>query len=116
MQPSLSCQHSTFSYFYIPKQVCTECSEEFCSGTCKNFQYDSYQRLIIEEKEKDGPGGGGVSGLNADKLGGAGMPMQKSGKDRGRGAGIGKKAGKPGKKEKRKGAKYSTNILAGMPV
>ena len=44
------------------------------------------------------------------------MPMQKSGKDRGRGAGIGKKAGKPGKKEKRKGAKNSTNILAGMPV
>ena len=53
-------------------QVCTECEEEFCSGTCKDFQYDSYQvwslkssnfklecfnlifqRLIIEEKEKE---------------------------------------------------------------
>jgi len=34
-------------------QVCSECAEEFCSGTCKNFQYDSYQRLVIQEKEKD---------------------------------------------------------------
>ena len=34
-------------------QVCSECAEEFCSGTCKDFQYDSYQRLIIPEKEKD---------------------------------------------------------------
>ena len=95
--------------------MCTECSEEFCSGTCKNFQYDSYQRLIIEEKEKDGPGGAGVSGLNADKLGGVGMEKQKSGKDRGRGPAIGKKGGKPGKKEKKKGGK-SKDILAGMPI
>ena len=34
-------------------QVCSECAEEFCSGTCKDFQYDSYQRLIIPEKEKE---------------------------------------------------------------
>ena len=34
-------------------QVCSECAEEFCSGTCKDFQYDSYQRLIIQEKEKE---------------------------------------------------------------
>ena len=38
-------------------QVCVECSEEFCSGTCREFQYDSYQRLIIEEKEKEGQSG-----------------------------------------------------------
>ena len=116
---------SCFTYFSslivykkiaIFEQVCTECSEEFCSGTCKNFQYDSYQRLIIEEKEKDGPGGGGVSGLNADKLGGVGMEKAKPGKDRGRGPAIGKKGGKPGKKEKRKGGKNNANILAGMPI
>ena len=69
------------SQYYVMKmnvfQVCTECEEEFCSGTCKDFQYDSYQvisslgdhyvstqsvplkiispfqRLIIEEKEKE---------------------------------------------------------------
>ena len=98
----------------ISFQVCTECSEEFCSGTCKNFQYDSYQRLIIEEKEKDGPGGSGVSGLNADKLGGVGMEKQKSGKDKGKGSNMGKRPGKPGKKEKRKGGKK--DILAGMPI
>ena len=34
-------------------QVCSECSEEFCSGTCKEFQYDAYQRLIVPEKEKE---------------------------------------------------------------
>ncbi len=34
-------------------KVCNECSEEFCSGTCKEFQYDAYQRLNIQaEKEK----------------------------------------------------------------
>lgn len=27
-------------------KVCTECEEEFCSGTCKDFQYDSYQVCI----------------------------------------------------------------------
>ena len=98
--------------------MCTECSEEFCSGTCKNFQYDSYQRLIIEEKEKDGPGGAGAGGLSADKLGGVGMGGLKTGKDRGRGAASSKKGpGKPGKKDKKKsGGKSSSNILAGMPL
>ena len=30
--------------FYL--QVCTECEEEFCCGSCKDFQYDSYQVLF----------------------------------------------------------------------
>lgn len=34
--------------------MCNECSEEFCSGTCREFQYDAYQRLTVHaEKEKD---------------------------------------------------------------
>lgn len=32
--------------------MCSECSEEFCSGTCKEFQYDAYQRLVLQEKEE----------------------------------------------------------------
>ena len=96
-------------FFSYLQQVCTECSEEFCSGTCKNFQYDSYQRLIIEEKEKDGPGGGGVSGLDASKLAGGdtGLAQKGKGKDKK------KWGGKPVKKKK--GAK-GDSILAGMPV
>ena len=27
--------------------------EEFCSGTCREFQYDAYQRLIVPEKDAD---------------------------------------------------------------
>ncbi|XP_071744411.1 uncharacterized protein [Lepeophtheirus salmonis] len=34
-------------------KVCSECAEEFCSGTCKEFQYDAYQRIIIPEKEAE---------------------------------------------------------------
>ncbi|XP_059079413.1 uncharacterized protein LOC131877682 isoform X2 [Tigriopus californicus] len=32
-------------------KTCSECAEEFCSGTCKEFQYDAYQRLVLPEKE-----------------------------------------------------------------
>ena len=104
-----------FIIFSYLQQVCTECSEEFCSGTCKNFQYDSYQRLIIEEKEKDGPGGGGVSGLDASKLAGGdtGLAQKGKGKEKFKGAIAAKRGGKPVKKKK--GAK-GDSILAGMPV
>ena len=94
-------------------QVCTECSEEFCSGTCKNFQYDSYQRLIIEEKEKDGPGGAG-GGAQIDKIGGMG------GKDKG-----GRKTSRPdkkggkhsiGRKQKKSAGEKGSNLLASMPI
>ncbi|XP_023338333.1 uncharacterized protein LOC111709004 [Eurytemora carolleeae] len=29
--------------------VCQECGEEYCSGSCSVFQYDSFQRLIKDE-------------------------------------------------------------------
>jgi len=35
-------------------KVCEECGEEFCTGTCIIFQYDSYQRLLKEEDEDGG--------------------------------------------------------------
>ena len=65
--------------------------------------------MIIEEKEKDGPGGGGVSGLDASKLAGGdtGLAQKGKGKDKK------KWGGKPVKKKK--GAK-GDSILAGMPV
>lgn len=37
--------------FKLGFQTCSECAEEFCSGTCKEFQYDAYQRLVLPEKE-----------------------------------------------------------------
>ena len=55
-----------------------------------------------------------MSGLNADKLGGAGMDKQKPGKDKGKGSTYGKRPGKSGKKDKRRGGKK--DILAGMPI
>ena len=84
-------------------QVCAECSEEFCSGTCREFQYDSYQRLIIEEKEKDAGAGAGGGALN--QLTGSGGLKTKGGKGK-------KKAGKGGKKSKGKSAVET--LLASM--
>ena len=72
---------------FLLRQVCSECAEEFCSGTCKDFQYDSYQRLVIQEKEKE-------QGVDALAKGG-------------------KKKGKKGKGGKKKKKEYS---LTRMPV
>ena len=72
--------------------------------------------MIIEEKEKDGPGGGGVSGLDASKLAGGDTGLAQKGgkgKDKFKGALAAKRGGKPVKKKK--GAK-GDSILAGMPV
>ena len=80
-----------------------ECSEEFCSGTCREFQYDSYQRLIIEEKEKDAAGAGG-NVLN--QLTGSGGLKSKKGKKK---TGGGSKGGK-----KSKGKSAVENLLASM--
>ena len=34
-------------------RVCEECKEEFCSGTCIIFQYDSYQRLVQDPGDEE---------------------------------------------------------------
>ena len=65
--------------------------------------------MIIEEKEKDGPGGGGVSGLDASKLAGGDTGLAQKGKAKDKF----KRGGKPVKKKK--GGK-GDSILAGMPV
>ena len=73
-------------------KVCTECEEEFCSGSCKDFQYDSYQRLIIEEKEKDPTANVDTQALTLGGRGGKrGRGRGKGG--RGRGGGGKKKRG-----------------------
>ena len=32
-------------------KVCTECGEEYCSGTCAVFQYESFQVKVQEARE-----------------------------------------------------------------
>ena len=70
-------------------KVCSECAEEFCSGTCKEFQYDAYQRLIVPEKEKDlggdGDGGALAGGKKKRKSKKKGGSHKKKGKKKGGG-------------------------------
>lgn len=82
-------------------KVCSECSEEFCSGTCRDFQYDSYQRLIIEEKEKDGQAGaaGGIDQIGQKQKGGKGGSKKKS-----------------AKKKKGSSKQSAANVLANMNI
>lgn len=80
------------------RQVCSECAEEFCSGSCKEFQYDAYQRLIVPEKEKDAvEDGNGAAGA------GGGKRKKKKGR-------------KKGGQHKKKGSKKTAADVNQMPV
>ncbi|CAG0883190.1 unnamed protein product [Darwinula stevensoni] len=35
-------------------QTCRNCAEELCSGACREFGYEAFERVILEEKEKEG--------------------------------------------------------------
>ena len=106
---------SQYGFILFFFQVCTECAEEFCSGTCKNFQYDSYQRLIIEEREKDGAGAAAAAG-QIDKIGGMGG-RYRGGRETGRTSRTDnkKKHSGAGKKKRSTGEK-GANLLASMPI
>ncbi|XP_076038375.1 uncharacterized protein LOC143036323 [Oratosquilla oratoria] len=41
---------------------CKECGEEFCSGLCKDYLYQNYARVIVEEKKEDEDVDGGGEG------------------------------------------------------
>ena len=47
---TLVCTICTRLHMYTVK-VCTECGEEYCSGTCAVFQYESFQVKVQEAKE-----------------------------------------------------------------
>ncbi len=82
-------------------KVCSECAEEFCSGTCKEFQYDAYQRLLMPDKEKEA-----IGGANANAEGNADGE-----------SGKGKKKKLRKKRKKRKGPKKSAEeAIEKMPV
>ncbi|CAG0900101.1 unnamed protein product, partial [Darwinula stevensoni] len=33
--------------------VCKECGEELCNGGCREFHYEAFERIIVEDKEKE---------------------------------------------------------------
>ena len=54
MELIVSCDGSqTLLILHCDVQVCEECREEFCTGTCIIFQYDSYQRLVQDPGDEE---------------------------------------------------------------
>ncbi len=86
-----------------------ECGEEFCSGTCKEFQYDAYQRLILPEKEKESQ----QQQQQSEQAQTAGKKSRKSGRGK-------RKSHRKKKKTRNMGGSATEGVAAGavsqMPV
>ncbi|XP_037084795.1 uncharacterized protein LOC119105435 [Pollicipes pollicipes] len=58
---------------------CRECHEELCQGACKEYNYDCYSRLIVDEKDEKQDAAQGISAFINGTPGAAAARKQKTG-------------------------------------